>query len=240
MIIWDLTSRLTLISPLILPSPDDVTGAIIKGFRDGTLPRHTIWSLFMVFSGMICGLAGAIIMSAGSLFSKWLASLWDLLTVLAHPLPGLALLPLLILWTGIGSHIIFLIVLHSVLWPLYLNLDSSFRNMEPLWLQVARNNEMSNIQILRRIYLPASWIALISGLRISWARAWRAAVGAEMIFGAMGSSAGLGWYIFNARLFMDTQALFAGLICLMTAGIIIEELLFKKLEVSFREKYNYA
>ena len=155
---------------------------------------------------------------------------WELLSALAHPLPGMALLPLLILWTGLGNHIIILIVFHSVLWPLFINLKSGFREVSPLWLDLGRNNELSGGEAFFHILLPGAYPSVLAGLKISWARAWRAVIAAEMIFGTIGNTGGLGWYIFNKRIFMDTPGMYGGILVLMVIGLLVEDGLFARLE----------
>ena len=78
--------------------------------------------------------------------------------------------------------------------------------------------------------LPASIPQIISGLKIAWARAWRALISAEMLFGITSGKGGLGWYIYDRRIFMDTPGMYAGLMVLVLIGLIFESLIFNGLE----------
>lgn len=156
----------------------------------------------------------------------------EMLSALAHPLPGIALLPLLILWTGLGTHIIVLIVIHSVLWPFYINIRSGFLQVPGLWIDLGRNNGLSRNGEFFYILLPAAFPSIVSGLKIGWARAWRAVISAEMIFGTIGNAGGLGWFLYNKRIFMDTPGMYGGLIFLMFIGLVVEKIFFVRLELA--------
>ena len=89
---------------------------------------------------------------------------------------------------------------------------------------------LSMIRLIMDIYLPASLPSILSGLKVGWARAWRALISAEMIFGVSGAVGGLGWFIYVKRYQMDTAGTFAALVVIMIIGILIEHLLFNSLE----------
>lgn len=92
---------------------------------------------------------------------------------------------------------------------------------------------MSRKEILFEIMLPSSMGYIISGVKIGWARAWRAFISAEMVFGSVGGKGGIGWYIFNQRTFMDTAGLFAGIILVIVIGILVENVLFAAMEKKY-------
>ena len=89
---------------------------------------------------------------------------------------------------------------------------------------------MSPWAVTLEIRLPASMPYLLSGIKIGWARAWRALISAEMVFGAVGAKGGIGWYLLNQRTFMDTAGLFAGIILVVLIGIFVEDVLFSLIE----------
>ena len=172
----------------------------------------------------------AVILSSLSILFKSFRGLVDTLVSIAHPLPGIALLPLIILWFGAGEISIIFIIVHSVVWPLVLNLLSGFKAIPKIYKQVGNNYGLNSFKIIRYIMIPASLPYFLTGMRISWARAWRALISAEMIFGAAGGKGGLGWFIFKNRVFMDTNGIFAGLIVIVVIGMLVEDLIFNKLE----------
>lgn len=75
-------------------------------------------------------------------------------------------------------------------------------------------------------------------MKIGWSRAWRAVISAEMIFGTIGSGGGLGWFIYNKRIFMDTPGMYGGVIILMLIGLIVENLFFRTVERRIAHVYS--
>ena len=189
------------------------------------------WSL--VISGVL-----AVVLALLSTWSNVMESLIDTLTALAHPLPGLALLPLIIMWFGTGSGAVTAIVVHSALWPVLVNLLSGFRSMPSIYEDIGRSLSMSTAAITLEIRLRASMAYLISGLKIGWARGWRAFISAEMVFGAVGEKGGIGWYILTQRTFMNTAGLFAGIILVIIVGMLVEDVLFGAIEKHTLEKWG--
>lgn len=226
------------VSPLIFPSLGTILGALLKALKDGELLRETLFSIVIILEGMLIGILLATALSIGSVCSKWLRALAEMLTTLAHPLPGIALLPVIILWLGTGRNAVVFIIVHSVLWPLLLNLTAGFKATPAIYGETARNFGVKGFALFKDVYIPASLPFLISGLKISWARSWRALISAEMIFGAVGGKGGLGWYVFKQRVFMDTAGMFSALVVILVIGILVEEVLFERLEAVTVRKWG--
>lgn len=227
---WEGLYRTALLHPLVFPSLVDILLTAGKDFKSGELPLNILSSLFLIFISFIPSVILAFLMTLLSRKSLQLKALFRTLSNLAHPLPGIALLPILILWTGLGQHIIVLVVIHSVLWPLLVNLESGIDETPDLWLNLGRNNHLNSKEMFFEILLPGAYPYLLAGLKIGWARAWRAVISAEMIFGTISGGGGLGWYIFNKRIFMDSAGMFAGIFILMILGLVVDQLVFAPLE----------
>lgn len=227
-------------SPLIFPGLEMIFRSLAGSLSNGELVRETAYSIILIIEGLTIGVFLAAVMSIASISSNWLRALTETLTTLAHPLPGIALLPIIILWLGTGRTSIIFIIIHSVLWPLLLNLTAGFKAAPRIYSETARNFGVKGMALFRDIYVPASLPFLISGLKIAWARAWRALISAEMIFGAVGGQGGLGWYIFRQRVFMDTAGMFSALLVIILIGIFIEEIVFERLEAATIRKWGIA
>ena len=119
---------------------------------------------------------------------------------------------------------------HSLLWPMILNILAGFRSIPKIYKEVGDNFGLGSLQNVCYIMIPASLPYLLAGIKIGWARAWRALISAEMLFGAAGGKGGLGWYIFQKRVFMDTVGIYGGLIVIILIGIFVEDLIFNKIE----------
>lgn len=227
--VWEILSRLKIINPLLLPPLSAVFEALVKGIKEGVLLIQLLESIRMVVLCVLVGMLISVIMAYLDYFYIPLRSLFELLSSMLHPLPGIALLPIVILWVGIGKKAALIIILHAVLWSLYLNVKSGFNKVQREYIEVARNNGATNYQLLRYVLLPNSLYALLTGARIGWARGWRALIGAEMLFGAISNVGGIGWYLYERRAFMDAPGLFAGIVLVIIVGLLVEQLIFSYL-----------
>lgn len=230
LIVWYLSCRVSHVSPMLLPSPADVWETITYGIFHGDLLWQTAYSLWIIAWSLFLSAVLAVILALVSRQNRLVNSFTDTLTALAHPLPGLALLPLIIMWFGTGTGAVTAIVVHSALWPVFVNLTAGFDAMPAIYEDIGRSLSMSQTAITLEIRLRASLGYLISGLRIGWARGWRAFISAEMVFGAVGAKGGIGWYILTQRTFMNTAGLFAGIILVILIGVLVEDGLFAAIE----------
>jgi NitT/TauT family transport system permease protein len=152
------------------------------------------------------------------------------LTSMFNPLPAIALLPLSLLWFGLGKGSLIFVIVHSVLWPLALNTYSGFLSVSPTLRMAGRNYGLQGWRYVIHILVPAALPSILSGLKIAWAFAWRTLIAAELVFGSSGGEGGLGWYIFQNRNELYTDRVFAGLIAVVVIGLLVENLLFSALE----------
>ncbi len=240
LIIWESIARFSSVTSLAFPSLTLIGKALIESIISGEIINQMAFSLGLIILGLIISILLALIMSSLSIVNPIVENLVQTSISIFHPLPGIALLPLIILWIGTGSKAVVFIIIHSVLWPMILNMVAGFKAIPQVYKKIGRNYEFSTGKIISKIYIPASLPYIIAGLKIGWARAWRAAISAEMIFGATGGKGGIGWYIFNKRVFMDTPGLFAGLIVIIIIGILVEDLAFGKLEETTIKKWGIS
>ena len=142
-----------------------------------------------------------------------------------------ALMPLALLWFGLGVRSVVFVVVHSVLWPMAVNTYTGFASVPPTLRRVGQNFGLAGWRLVAGILLPAAFPYLLSGIKIGWAFAWRTIIAAEMVFGVAGSQGGLGWFIYQNRFEMNTDLVFAGLLTvIIIIGLAVENLLFKWLE----------
>lgn len=230
LIVWEAWVKLSHVSPMLFPSVEEVLCTLWEDLLYGNLLRQTLASLRLICSGLFLALLLSLAAGLLCVRSNIAASFLDTLTALAHPLPGLALLPLIILWFGAGTKAVLAVIVHSALWPMLLNLIAGFSSVPEIYLDIGKNLSMGPASITWEIRLRASMGYLLSGLKIGWARAWRALISAEMVFGSVGGSGGIGWYLLNQRTFMDTAGLFAGILLVIAIGILVEDGVFSLLE----------
>lgn len=228
--VWEVSVKLLQVSPMLFPSVEEVLHTLLLDMKEGNLFFQTLMSLGIILIGMLIAMIVSLILAVLAEQSVVINGMVDTLTVLAHPLPGLALLPLIIMWFGTGTGAVLTIIIHSALWPMLLNLQTGFHSVPSVYKEIGRNLGMSGWQLTYLVKLPASGVYLLAGTKIGWARAWRAFISAEMVFGAVGKNGGIGWYIFKQRTFMNTPGLFAGIVLVILLGILVEDLLFSVLE----------
>ncbi|MEA4999197.1 MAG: ABC transporter permease subunit [Candidatus Limiplasma sp.] len=238
--VWEVTAVCSGVSPLLLPRVEAVAAALLAGLLHGTLLVQALFSLGMIVLGLAIGALLALGFAVAAQLSPLGDRFIDALTVMAHPLPGMALLPLIVIWFGTGAPAVLVVIVHACLWSLLLSLQNGMRDAPSLYTDIGRNLSMGRMAIIMQILLPAAFSQALAGLRVGWARAWRALISAEMVFGAIGANGGLGWYLFKQRAMMNTPGLFAGIILVAGIGMAVESLLFERLEKKTLRKWQAA
>lgn len=217
---WAASSASDLVSAFLLPSPTVVYEALVELIRDGSLLQHAAISVQRVLLGYSLAVGIALPLSLiFSLLPRLRAFLEPLLEFLRQ-IPPLALVPLLILWLGIGETQKIGIILLACFFPVFLGALGGISQADPKLIEVGRSCHMSSLEIMLRIVLPASLPAVVIGLRIGLGYSWRALVGAELI----ASSAGLGYLIVDAENLARTDIVLAGVIVIGVLGLIADML----------------
>jgi NitT/TauT family transport system permease protein len=223
-LIWQLYVSFSGVSPLLVSSPIATMQALITDIKNGQLPSATLITLQNLILGMLIGIFIGLLLASLSTFSRFGRYLLTVLTAIFSPLPGIAILPLIMLWFGLNSSAIIFIVVFGSVWPIAANTDAGFRTLGATTRMVALNLGLSRTQTLRDVFLPAALPHILAGLRLAWAFGWRSVISAEIVFGVAGSNVGLGWYIDNARYFLNPPAIFAGLVVISLLGILLDTL----------------
>lgn len=232
MLLWQLLYELKIFNELIFPSVPSIFNSLISAFTHDGLINMILYSLRLVFKGLFTGILLSLAFSGLSITFKPILSIYNMIISIFDLIPGIALIPLAILWFGVGETTIIFIVIHSVLWPMSRSILDGFNTIPTIYIETGMNLGLSKVSMLIDIYIPASFNSMLSGIRIGWARAWRALIGAEMIFGTTSSGAGIGWFIFMKRNFIDISGVIAALLVIMFIGVIIEY------GISIIEKYT--
>lgn len=225
-IIWEVYAR-WLDNALLMPSMTATFRALFEATLSGELPDRALTSLRVLTTGYVLAVAIAILFTALAMISRWGSDALGLLTSMFNPLPAIALLPVALLWFGIGVPSLLFVTVHSVLWPVALACHSGFLSVSPTLRMVGRNLGLSHSRFIIEILIPAAFPQILSGLRIGWAFAWRTLIAAELVFGVSARSGGLGWFIYTNRAQLETDNVFAGLLAVILIGLVVEELIFK-------------
>ena len=215
---------------LVLPGFIAVVEAFFEALKSGELVSRIYVSFKVLITGYIGGIIGAAVLSIFAISSRIGADLLDTLTAMFNPLPAIALLPLALLWFGIGAPSIVFVLIHAVLWPIALNARSGFSSISPTLRLVGRNYGLTGWRYVLHILIPAAFPNIVTGLKIGWAFAWRTLIAAELVFGVSSGSGGLGWFIYEKKNQLETATVFAGLCTVVLVGILVESLVFSTLE----------
>ena len=236
--LWEGIYYLNIYPQTLFPSLKEIAFEIIKGFNDFSIISSIQYSLILLFKGILITFLLAFLNVLLSEISVIFNDFLEMLISIAHPLPGIAIIPLIILWIGIGEKAILFIIIHAMLWPVIINLKSGIQSIPKIYMDLSEVFNFSKIDKMKHIYFMGILPHIFSGLKIAWARGWRALISSEMVFGVVGSSSGLGWYIFKQRVFMNTPGLYGGLIIIIILGLLVEGIIFKKLENMYLGKWS--
>ncbi len=228
-VLWELAARWQN-NDLLLPTFLQTARALGEGLASGELVAKTALSLSVLLKGYLAGIAGAFVLTTLAVSTQFGRDLLGTLTSMFNPLPAIALLPLALLWFGLGQGSLVFVVVHSVLWPLALNTYAGFQAVPETLRMAGHNYGLTGIRYVLQILVPAALPSILSGLKIGWAFAWRTLIAAELVFGASSGQGGLGWYIFQNRNELYTDKVFAGLVLVVLIGLLVEGLGFQTLE----------
>jgi NitT/TauT family transport system permease protein len=170
------------------------------------------------------------ILTALAINSRLGTDFLETLTSMFNPLPAIALLPLSLIWFGLGAKSIVFVLVHSVLWAIALNTHSGFLSVSPTLRMVGRNYGLRGLPFVMRLLVPAAFPSILTGLKIGWAFAWRTLIAAELVFGVSSGSGGLGWFIFENKNQLEIPKVFAGLFTVILIGLFVENVIFRQIE----------
>ncbi|MGA1858236.1 ABC transporter permease [Azospirillum sp. 11R-A] len=228
-VIWEVYGR-WLDNPLLFPPFTAMLEAFVADLGNGIIPARTLVSLQTLVIGYAMGILLAALLTTVAIGSQIGTDLLETMTSMLNPLPAIALLPLALIWFGLGSGSVIFVLVHSVLWAIALNTHAGFRSVSNTLRMVGRNYGLSGLGLVRHILIPAAFPSILTGLKVGWAFAWRTLIAAELVFGVSSGSGGLGWYIFENRNQLETANVFAGLFTVILIGLVVENGVFATIE----------
>ncbi len=227
---WEGYARL-INNPLLVPTFSATIQAFTEGFTSGVLPGRVAYSVRVLLMGYTAGIGLAAALTAFSVVSRFGTDLLETLSSMFNPLPAIALLPLALLWFGLGNPSLMFVMVHSVLWPVALNTHSGFTAVSATLRMVGQNCGLSGLNYVLKLLIPAAFPSILTGLKIGWAFAWRTLIAAELVFGVSAGQGGLGWFIYENKNQLEVPSVFAGLFCVILIGLAVENLIFRNIEI---------
>jgi len=225
--VYEALARSGYFAPALLPTIPVIAQALFASIADGTMIEHAAFTLYRVMFGfslaVVVGLPIGILMARFQRIEHFCLPLVSALM----PIPSFALVPLFMLWFGIGNLTTILIVFYAATFPMLFNTWSGVRSVNPIWLRAAGAMGADENSLFWKVIIPGASPFIITGMRQAFLRAWIAVVGAEMI---AASDWGLGWVIFDAKEFLNTDIMLASLVVIGAIGFLFERLVFGSLE----------
>ena len=207
---------------LLFAGVREVGAAFWEGWRDGPIANATWTTLRILGLGIGIGAAIAAVLTAFATVSRIGDDLLRLLTAILNPLPGVAVLPLAMLWFGLNTRALLFVIANATIWPIAINLTTGFRTANQTIVAVGRNIGLNPLRLITDVLAPAALPYAIAGLKTAWAFGWRTMIAAELIFGVAGAKGGLGFFINDARLFLHPDDILAGLVTIATLGVVFD------------------
>ncbi|SAL35494.1 binding-protein-dependent transport system inner membrane protein [Caballeronia sordidicola] len=218
LIVWELFARLGALSPNVLPAPSKVALTAFQLVKEGRLLGDMAVSLLRAATGFVIG--GSIGFALGTAvgFSKVAEAFLDRNVQMLRAIPFLAVLPLVIVWFGVGEAGKIFLVSLGVMFPIYINTVLGIRQVDPKLIELGRVLGLSNRTLIRRIVLPGALPSVLAGVRYALATAWLALVVAETI----ATSTGIGFLAMDAREFLRTDVIVMTIVIYAVIGVLAD------------------
>ncbi len=226
--VWECVAKSGLLgekSDLIFPPLETIMKAFIRNFSKG-YAGVSLWvyignSMKLLLEGLIIGITLAFLLSGLAMIDRIIYEIYNLVVSVCDLLPGVALLPVVIIIFGVKPGVIVFLVVHAVLWPMSRNILDGFLSVPNIYIEAGRNIGLEGMALLWGVYLPATASYIISGIKVGWARAWRGLISAEMIFG-IASCPGIGLFINQMRTSMNNAEMYATLVVIIIIGLVVQ------------------
>jgi NitT/TauT family transport system permease protein len=234
---WEVGARM-LNNELLFPTFVATVDALFNGITSGDLLVKVWASLRVLLMGYGAGIALAAVLTAVAISSRIGTDFLETLTSMFNPLPAIALLPIALIWFGLGNGSLVFVLVHSVLWAVSLNTHSGFLAVSNTLRMVGRNYGLGGMGYVTKILIPAAFPSILTGLKIGWAFAWRTLIASELVFGVSSGSGGLGWFIYENKNQLEIPNVFAGLLTVILIGLVVENLVFRTIEIHTVRKWG--
>ncbi len=242
--LWESVTRLAHVNPLLFPPASQVFMTLLRdlglggsGASSGQLWSYTWSTLSVLLESFAITIVIAVLLTTFAVSSEWGRSFLRTVSAIFQPLPSIALLPVAILWFGLNLRSVMFVVIMAMLWPLSGALSVGFATAPETLVRVGRNYGLRSWRLATGIYLPAALPNALSGLDLAWGYGWRAVIGAELVFGVSGGTAGLGYFINNARIFAATDEALAAIVMVIILGFVTE-LLFRAAQARTTKRWG--
>jgi NitT/TauT family transport system permease protein len=225
--LWEAVARSGAFPARLFPSLEQVAATFARLTAEGILPHHAALTVYRLAAGF--AIAAVVGIALGIAMGRWRRAEAFLLPLVSigAPIPGLAYAPLFLLWFGLGDSGSIVLVAFVSAFSVTLNTWTGVKAVKEIWVRAARTMGADERRLFRHVILPGAAPYILTGLRLALAQAWRILVAVEMLAAVPW---GLGWLIFGAREFLNTDAMLAGIVMIALIGVALDKLVFEPIE----------
>lgn len=233
-LLWEGVCRAGIWARVLLPAPSDVLLTLVQGLKEGTLLLAFFSSLRRILVSftlaLTLGITGGLML--GRIF--WLDRLLGSLIIALQSIPSVVWLPLALLWFGMGEGAIIFITSLGATWTMIINTGAGVKRIPPLIIKAAQTMGVSRLQLFTRVIVPASVPAILTGMRLAWAFAWRALMAGELL----SSGTGLGQVLMMGRNLADMSQILAVMVIIGATGVAVDGFIFRRLEERVHRRWG--
>jgi sulfonate transport system permease protein len=221
LILWEIFSAIGIFPPNLLPAPSTIALTLLNLTLSGELVEHIAVTFYRVFLGFFLGAFAATILGSFTGYSRAAYRLLDPLLQALRNIPSLAWVPLFILWLGIYESSKIALIAVGVFFPVYLNLMTGIQHVDRKLVEVGQAYRLNQLQLIGRVFLPATLPTYIVGLRSGLGLGWMFVVAAEI----MGASSGLGYLLVDGQTTGRPDIIIASILLFAVCGKLTDVLL---------------
>jgi len=226
-VLWQLFAMYGPMPPKLFPGVDKIVATFVRLALNGILALNAATTILRLLAGFAIGAVAGVLIGVLMGRSRRAEDLLVPLVSVGNPIPGLAYAPLFVIWFGLGNLPAILLVGFAAAFPIAVNTWTGVKAVKEIWIRSAIAMGAAERQLFRKVVLPGSLPYMLTGLRLGLARAWRVLVAVEMLTSVR---EGLGWLIFGAREFLNTDVMLAGIAVIGLVGLTLEKVVFERLE----------
>jgi NitT/TauT family transport system permease protein len=224
---WEAFARSGIYKPVLVPSLEQISRVFWQMTQSGALQHDIAYTCVRLFAGFLIGASFGgvlgLLMARSAPAERFFLPLVSVL----NPIPSLALIPLFVLWFGLGETAVVVLVAFASSIPVIINVWSGVKAVNEIWIRAAESMNCRGLKLFYLVVLPAAIPQTISGLRGGLGRGFRAVVAGEMI---AATQWGLGWVIFNSIAFLNTAAMLTAIAFIGVIGLLVENFIFSAIE----------
>jgi NitT/TauT family transport system permease protein len=225
--LWEIVAWAGLFPRRLFPTIEEVAEVFVRLTANGILLHHSIETLIRLLTGFALAAVAGVVIGVLMARSRRAEDIFLPLVSICAPIPGLAYAPLFLLWFGLGNLSSVLLVGFVSAFPIIFNSWTGVKAVKEIWVRSAQSMGADDKRLFRHVILPGALPYILTGMRLGLAQAWRILVAVEMLAAVPW---GLGWMIFGARKFMNTDVMMAGICVIAIIGLVLEKLVFQKIE----------